>query len=252
MLELGRENESGEQRRLSVHLARSNTEIREAQRLRYRVFAEELGARLSGAESGIDEDLFDPYCDHLVVTDEETGEVLGTYRILSGLTAKRLGTFYSETEFDLSRFINLRERTVELGRSCVHPDRRSGAVIALLWSGLAQYMQQHGYEYILGCASMSMADGGHSAAAAYHRLSEKHLSPPEYRAFPRCRLPLHELNASTTPVIPPLIKAYLRVGAWICSEPAWDPDFNTADLLMMLPLSRVDQRYAKHFMRHAA
>jgi putative hemolysin len=211
-----------------------------------------MGARLQSAEPGIDEDLFDPYCDHLVVTEEETGEVLGTYRILSGLTAKRLGSFYSETEFDLSRLANLRERTVELGRSCVHPDHRSGVVIALLWSGLAQYMQAHGYDYILGCASMSMADGGHSAAAAYRRLCEKHLSPPEYRAFPRCPLPLHELNCAAAPAIPPLIKAYLRVGAWICGEPAWDPDFNTADLLMLLPFSRVDQRYAKHFMRHAA
>lgn len=252
MLELGRGSESAEQRRLSVHLARSGSEIREAQRLRYRVFAEELGARLTGTEPGIDEDLFDPYCDHLVVSDEETGEVLGTYRILSGLTAKRLGTFYAETEFDLTRLANLRERTVELGRSCVHPDYRSGAVIALLWQGLAQYMQQHGYDYILGCASISMADGGHSAAAAYRRLSHKHLSPPEYRAFPRCPLPLDQLDADVTPAVPPLIKAYLRVGAWICGEPAWDPDFNTADLLMMLPLSRLDQRYARHFMRHAA
>jgi putative hemolysin len=252
MLELGRVSEAAEQRKLSVHLARSNNEIREAQRLRYRVFAEEMGARLAGTEPGIDEDLFDPYCDHLVVADEETGEVLGTYRILSGLTAQRLGTFYSDTEFDLARLANLRERTVELGRSCVHPDYRSGAVIALLWSGLAQYMQEHGYDYILGCASMSMADGGHAAAAAYRRLSQKHLSPPEYRAFPRCALPLQQLNAEVTPVIPPLIKAYLRVGAWICGEPAWDPDFNTADLLMMLPLSRLDQRYARHFMRHAA
>jgi putative hemolysin len=252
MLEPRRESLSEESRKLSVHLARSNTEVREAQRLRYRVFAEEMGARLQGTEPGIDEDLFDPYCDHLVVTDEETGEVLGTYRILSGLTAKRLGSFYSDTEFDLTRLANLRERTVELGRSCVHPDYRSGVVIALLWSGLAQYMQVHGYDYILGCASMSMGDGGHAAAAAYRRLCEKHLSPPEYRAFPRCPLPLHELNCTATPVIPPLIKAYLRVGAWICGEPAWDPHFNTADLLMLLPFSRVDQRYAKHFMRHAA
>jgi putative hemolysin len=252
MLEPARQSQLKGQSKLSVHLARSNTEVREAQRLRYRVFAEEMGARLQGVEPGIDEDLFDPYCDHLVVTDEETGEVLGTYRILSGLTAERLGSFYSETEFDLTRLANLRERTVELGRSCVHPDYRRGAVIALLWSGLAQYMQRYGYDYILGCASMSMADGGHSAAAAYRRLSKKHLSPPEYRAFPRCPLPLHELDADVTPVIPPLIKAYLRVGAWVCGEPAWDPDFNTADLLMMLPFSRVDQRYAKHFMRHAA
>jgi putative hemolysin len=244
--------QSERQQKLNVHLARTSSEIREAQRLRYRVFAEEMGAHLRGSEDGIDEDLFDPYCDHLVVTDEATGDVLGTYRILSGLTAKRLGGFYSDQEFDLARLAHLRERAIELGRSCVHPDHRSGGVIASLWAGLAQYMRRHGYEYIIGCASMSMVDGGRSAASAFARLAEKHMSPAEYRVFPRCPLPLHDLDRSASPVLPPLIKAYLRVGAWVCGEPSWDPDFNTADLLMMLSLSRVDQRYAKHFMRDAA
>jgi putative hemolysin len=109
--------QSEKQQKLNVHLARTNSEVREAQRLRYRVFAEEMGARLSGPEEGVDEDLFDPYCDHLVVTDEEAGDVLGTYRILSGLTAQRLGGFYSDQEFDLARLSHLRERAVELGRS---------------------------------------------------------------------------------------------------------------------------------------
>jgi putative hemolysin len=124
--------QSERQQKLNVHLARTSSEIREAQRLRYRVFAEEMGAHLRGSEDGIDEDLFDPYCDHLVVTDEATGDVLGTYRILSGLTAKRLGGFYSDQEFDLARLAHLRERAIELGRSCVHPDHRSGGVIASL------------------------------------------------------------------------------------------------------------------------
>ena len=252
MLQTLSESHSEGQRQLSVHLARTSFEVREAQRLRYRVFAEELGARLHGTEEGVDEDLFDPYCEHLVVTDEEAGEVLGTYRILTGLTAKRLGGFYSDQEFDLTRLDHLRERAVELGRSCIHPEYRSGAVIALLWRGLAQYMQERGYEYIIGCASMTMADGGHAATSAYMRLREKHMSPAEYRVFPRYPLPLAELDQNASAILPPLIKAYLRVGAWVCGEPAWDPDFNTADLLMMLPLSQVDQRYARHFMRHAA
>lgn len=238
--------------RFSVRLARSGSEIREAQRLRFRVFAEELGARLAGAEQGIDEDLFDPYCEHLLVSDEASGEVVGTYRILSGLTARRLGGFYSDQEFDLARLAHLRDRAVELGRSCVHPDYRNGVVIALLWAGLAQYMRSNGYEYIIGCASASMADGGHSAASAYARIRETHLSPPEYRVFPRCPLSLADADRDAAPLLPPLIRAYLRVGAWVCGDPAWDPDFNTADLLMMLPLARVDQRYAKHFMRNAA
>lgn len=251
MLEPRRDPRPESQRRLAVHLARGEAEISDAQRLRYRVFAEEMGARLPSAAQGIDRDMFDPWCDHLLVTEEDTGEVVGTYRILTGASAKSIGGFYSEQEFDLTRLNHLRDRAVEVGRSCVHPDYRSGGVIALLWSGLAEYMQKTGYEYILGCASMSMVDGGHGAAAAYNRLQESHLSPVEYRVFPRCPLPLHELNQNAAPSLPPLIKAYLRVGAYVCGEPAWDPDFNTADLLMLLPLSRMDERYAKHFMRNA-
>ena len=252
MLQAGRDVQSEGQPRLSVHIARSSSEVREAQRLRFRVFGEEMGARLTGAEQGIDEDAFDPYCDHLVVTDEDTGEVVGTYRILRGLTAERLGGFYSDQEFDLSRLAPLRSRCIELGRSCVHPEHRGGAVIGLLWQGLAHYMRTHGYDYVIGCASMSMADGGHSAASAYARLRQSYLSPPEYRVFPRCPLPLQDLDSSVAPVTPPLVRAYLRVGAWVCGDPAWDPDFNTADLLMMLLQSRIDQRYAKHFMRNVA
>jgi putative hemolysin len=240
------------QRRLSVHLARCEAEVLEAQRLRYRVFAEELGARLPSANEGIDRDPFDAWCEHLLVTEEDTGEVVGTYRILTGETANRVGGFYSDQEFDLTRLNHLRDRAVEIGRSCVHPDHRRGGVIALLWSGVFEYVQRTGYEYILGCASLSMVDGGHGAAAAFKQLRESHLSSVEYRVFPRCPLPLHELDHNATPSIAPLIKAYLRVGAHVCGEPAWDPDFNTADLLMLLPLSGVTARYAKHFLRYAA
>jgi putative hemolysin len=251
MLEPRREPRLESQRRLAVHMARSEAEILDAQRLRYRVFAEEMGARLPSASEGVDRDLFDPWCEHLLVTEEDTGEVVGTYRILTGETAKRIGGFYSEQEFDLTRLNHLRDRAIEIGRSCVHPEHRSGAVIALLWSGLAEYMLRTRYEYILGCASMSMVDGGHSAAAAFIKLRESHLSPVEYRVFPRCPLPLHELDQNAAPAIEPLIKAYLRVGAYVCGEPAWDPDFNTADLLMLLPASRADARYAKYFIaRH--
>jgi len=252
MLETRREPRPESQSRLAVHMARSEAEILEAQRLRYRVFAEEMGARLPSAAEGIDRDAFDPWCEHLLVTEEDTGEVVGTYRILTGETAKRVGGFYSEQEFDLSRLTHVRDRAIEIGRSCVHPDHRSrGAVIALLWAGLAEYILRARCEFILGCASMSMVDGGHSAAAAFIKLRESHLSPAEYRVFPRCPLPLHELDQNAAPTIEPLINAYLRVGAYVCGEPAWDPDFNTADLLMLLPASRADARYAKYFIaRH--
>ncbi len=237
-----------EQHRLSVAFAQTEGEVREAQRLRYQVFAKELGARLNTREAGIDHDLFDPYCDHLLVRDNETLEVVGTYRILNPVQAQKVGAYYSEGEFDLTRLTHLRDRMVEVGRSCVHPAYRNGATIALLWSGLGQYMRQYGWDYLIGCASISMADGGHTAASIYRRLSMEHMSPIEWRVFPRYPLPLEALDSTLNAPVPPLVKGYMRLGSYVCGEPAWDPDFNTADLLVMLPLSLINKRYARHFL----
>lgn len=243
-------NRSKTQTGLEVTLARDESEIREAQRLRYKVFVEEMGARVKGAADGIERDLCDPHCDHLLVRDTASGQVVGTYRLLGPAAAQRLGGYYAEEEFDLTRLSHLRAQTVEIGRSCVHMNYRSGSTIALLWAGIFRYVQSHGYQHIIGCASVSMADGGQGAASIYRRLQETSLCPVEYRAFPRCELPLDAYEKSTTAVrLPPLIKGYLKVGAYVCSAPAWDPDFNTADLLMMLPMARIDPRYPKHFLR---
>jgi putative hemolysin len=212
------------------------------------VFGEEMGAKLHCREPGIDSDLFDPYCEHLLVRDETSNEIVGTYRILPPTQARKVGSFYSETEFDLTRLQHIRSSMVEIGRSCVHPDYRTGATIALLWSGLADYMTRNGYEYLIGCASISMADGGHMAASIFRQLEQKALSPVEWRVFPRCPLPLEALNAQVEAPLPPLIKGYLKAGVYICGEPAWDPDFNTADVFVLLPMSRMTARYARHFL----
>lgn len=235
-------------RRFSVGLARSAEDRRAAQRLRWKVFAEELGARLQSREAGIDEDIFDAHCDHLVARDDASGETIGTYRLLPPRRAARLGCYYAEAEFDLTRLAPVRERMVEVGRSCIHPEYRNGAVIALLWSGLARYVLAHGYRYLAGCASISLSDGGRTAGAVWASLRETHLAPVEYQVFPRCRLPLEELEAAPRAKLPPLLKGYLRCGAWICGEPAWDPDFNTADLFVLLPVARIESRYARHFL----
>ena len=235
-------------RQLHVGLATCETEILAAQKLRYQVFAEEMGARLSTRIPGVDRDIYDPFCEHLIVRDEEAGQVVGTYRILSPDAARRVGGYYSENEFDLTRLQHLRPRLVEIGRSCIAAEYRSGAVITLLWAGLARYMLQNRYDYLVGCASISMADGGHMAASLYNRLREEHLAPLEYRVFPRYPLPLGEFRQDLVCEPPPLIKGYLRAGAWICGDPAWDPDFNTADLPVLMPMSRLDRKYARHFM----
>jgi putative hemolysin len=232
---------------LSVGIASCKREILDAKKLRYRVFAGELGAILPTRTPGVDHDIYDPYCEHLVVRDENSGEIVGTYRILSPENARRIGGYYTENEFDLIRLQHLRPRMVEIGRSCVHPDYRTGATITLLWAGLARFMRENGHEYLVGCASISMADGGHSAANIYRGLA-KHMSPLEYRVFPRCPLPLAALSSDQPAEVPPLIKGYLRAGAYICGDPAWDPDFNTADLPILLPMARVGDRYARHFL----
>jgi putative hemolysin len=237
-----------ERRSLAVRFAESRDEIRAAQRLRWRVFAGELGARLGSREHGVDEDIFDEHCRHLVVHDESAGEIIGTYRLLPPEAAKRMGCCYADAEFDLTRLWRLRPALVEVGRSCIHPDHRSGAVIALLWSGLARYMLANRYQYLAGCASMSMADGGRGAAAVWRGIREKHLAPIEFQVQPRRRLMVDDAAAGTPAEVPPLIKAYLRCGAWVCGEPAWDPEFNTADFFMLLPMMRISARYARHFL----
>ena len=233
---------------LIYSFARSPADVAEAQRLRYKVFAEEMGANIQGKD-GLDRDGFDEFCDHLLVRDHQSGQVVGTYRILSPMMASEAGGYYSAGEFDISRLMHLSDRMVEVGRACVHQDYRHGGTISMLWAGLAKYMQIHRYEFMIGCGSVGMADGGHMAASLYNKLQQDHLSPAEYRVFPRCGLPLDALNKEMEVTCPALIKGYLRLGAYICGEPAWDPQFNTADMLVMLPLSRMNPRYAAHFFK---
>lgn len=239
--------ERSKKRKLAVSIARTKSDILCAQRLRYNIFAGEMGASLETTIPGIDQDKYDEYCDHLIAQDTESGEVVGTYRILSPEKAWEIG-YYSENEFDLTRLQHLRPRLVEIGRSCVHQDYRTGATIALLWSGLADYMKTNGYDYLMGCASISMADGGHMAASIYERLQKDYMGDPEYRVFPLCPLPVDALQKDKPVEIPPLIKGYLRAGAKIGGAPAWDPDFNTADLHILMPMHKVTDRYAKHYM----
>ncbi len=233
---------------LTVSMASCAEEVAEAQRLRYQVFAQEMGAHIKG-QHGLDIDGFDAFCEHLLVRDEATQQVVGTYRILNPMQAMLAGGYYSAGEFDLSRLAPLADRMVEVGRACVHADYRTGGTITLLWSGLARYMLTHQYEYMIGCASVPMHDGGHMAASLYTSLRDDYLSPAEYRVFAHHPLPIEALDQGLNVSCPPLIKGYLRLGAHICGEPAWDPAFNTADMLVLLPLSRINPRYAAHFLK---
>ena len=246
--QVGRDGEArGADAGYSLSFATSAGEIAEAQRLRFKVFAEEMGARLPDPQEGLDRDVFDAFCEHLLVRDNANGKVIGTYRLLPPEAARRVGRFYSETEFDLARLHHLRDSTVEAGRSCVHWEHRNGTVIMLLWSGITRFMKRYGYEHLIGCASISLRDGGHAAANLFRSLKPDQFVAPEYRVFPKLALPVDKLANADTVSAPPLVKGYLRVGAKVGGAPAWDPDFNCADLFMLLNLHQMNARYARHF-----
>ncbi len=238
--------------KLSLSLATTPEEVREVQRLRYQVFVEAMGLESLKNSEGLERDEFDEYCDHLIVRDSRTLQVVGTYRVMGARSIAQTGRFYSESEFDLSRLQHLRPRILEAGRACIHPDYRSGGVIMMLWAGLAACMKKENAEFLIGCASVSLADGGSAINGLYRKLAAENLSPPEYRVMPRLAYPLQDDTPSGDFQLPPLIKGYLRSGAWICGEPAWDPDFHSADLFMMLPLARLEGRYARHYLNKEA
>jgi putative hemolysin len=237
---------------LQVSWARHADEVAQAQRLRYQVFADEMGARLDTSVPGHDVDLFDNYCEHLLVRDEATQQVVGTYRVLTPAQAKRIGSTYSDTEFDLVRLRSLRERMVELGRSCVHPDHRHGGVIMALWGALAEFMVRNQLDTMVGCASIPMLHNGvvsgDVAASIWRQLKVTHMAPIDFHVRPRLPLPVQELNDSLLVEPPALIKVYLRLGAKVLGAPAWDPDFNTADLPMLMRIQDLPSRYRKHFL----
>lgn len=238
-------------RGIQVAWAQHLDEVREAQRLRFNVFATEMGARLSTTLPGYDIDLFDDYCEHLLVRDELTQEVIGTYRVLTPVQAKRVGSTYSDTEFDLTRLRSLRSRMVELGRSCVHHEHRHGGVIMALWGALAEFMTRNQLDVMIGCASIPMqhngVSGGHAAASIWHQVRQTHLAPIEHHVLPRLPLPVERYSTLIEVEPPALIKGYLRLGTKVLGPPAWDPDFNTADLPMLMRIADLPPRYRKHF-----
>ena len=236
---------------IQVSWAQHQDEVREAQRLRYSVFATELGARLPKTIEGHDIDVFDDYCEHLLVRDTATGQVIGTYRVLTPVQAKRAGSTYSDTEFDLTRLRGLRNRMVELGRSCVHVDHRHGGVIMALWGALFEFMDRNRLDTMIGCASIPMLHNGvvsgDVAASIWHQLRHTHLADIQFHVRPSLALPVEQLDHHLSIEPPALIKGYLRLGAKVLGAPAWDPDFNTADLPMMMRTADLPARYKKHF-----
>lgn len=234
--------------RFSCRLAENAREVMASQRLRYQVFAEEMGAKLESAFTGLDLDRYDPYCRHLLVLDQSTGQVVASTRILTEEGARAAGSFYSASEFEMTSIAGLPGRVMEIGRTCVHPAYRSGAVIGVLWSGIAELVLREGHDYLIGCASITMEDGGYNALAVMERLRGKYMTPDGLRVQPKLALPM--LDSSSTPAkLPPLVKAYISLGARAAGEACWDPDFNVADVFMLLKVADLAPRYARHFLK---
>lgn len=241
--------------RYTLLVAQQQDDIRAAQQLRYQVFAGEMGAALHTTEPGLDIDDYDAYCDHLVVRDDCTGEIVGTYRMLSPAGAHRAGGLYCQTEFLVPFLDDLRQSLVETGRSCVHPDHRTGAVVNLIWAGIARYLLLTGHRWLVGCASVPLRSPGSAegalAAGVWDIVRTRHLAPEQYRVLPRQPWHADLVSRPARASLPPLLRGYLRLGAWVCGPPAHDRDFGVADFLVLLELNRVDPRYLRHFLGHS-
>lgn len=235
--------------RLVVRVASDEREIEAAQRLRWDVFSVELGAKLQSGTPGLDADRFDSFCEHLIVEDEQTGTIVGTYRLLLPEQAKRAGGLYTENEFATARLSAMRGQMVELGRSCVHRDYRTGATIMLLWAGIGELLAATPCRFVIGCASVPADDGGGFAASLWRKLWRTHAAPEAWRVFPKNRLDVDTLSHACDVVVPPLVKGYLRAGGLLLGEPHLDRDFGCADFPMLLSLDRLDSRYSRRFVR---
>ena len=234
-------------RRLQAERLQGPAALREAQALRYRVFSAEFDAKLNGAELGLDMDDYDIHCRHIGVRDLNSGELVATTRLLDHQAAAGLGRYYSEEEFALHGLARLEGPVLEIGRTCVDVAYRNGATIAVLWGELAEVLNEGGYRYLMGCASISMQDGGIQAHTVMQRLRERYLCTEHLRAEPKHPLPQLDLPGNVIAEMPPLLKAYMRLGAKICGEPCWDRDFQVADVFILLKRDELCPRYARHF-----
>ncbi|WP_171125061.1 MULTISPECIES: GNAT family N-acetyltransferase [unclassified Ruegeria] len=235
----------------TVKLAETEAELRAAQRLRYDVFVRELGGggEMVDHEAGLERDRFDPYFDHMLAIDDQTGETVGVYRLLPGERAAELGQFYSEDEYDLTVLKDSGRRLLELGRSCLHPNYRGSTAMYHLWNGLARYVSERQIEVLFGVASFHGTDV-QALAQPLSMLHHNHLAPPDLRvrAQPDVFQSMNIVDADALDrraamvQVPALIKAYLRLGGFVGEGAFIDHTFNTTDVCLILDTARMNER----------
>ena len=250
--------------RYRVKLAETDAERAGAQRLRYRVFVEEMGAEASPEERAArrEWDDLDPWFDHLILEcldpaiADPLDRVVGVYRLMRDMAARAGPGFYGAAEYDLTPILATARPSVELGRSCVAPEHRGGPAMHLLWNGLAEYVLDHGIEIMFGVASFHGTDP-EPIAEALSLLHHRHLAPPDLRVRARPegyvamdRLPAEAIDpARALRAIPPLIKAYLRLGGFVGEGAFLDRDFNTIDVCVVMDTARMTERYVQFYKR---
>lgn len=244
----------------TVHLARDEADVRDAQRLRYEVFVAELGGdgALVDHENRLERDRFDPYFDHLLVRDPARDErVVGVYRLLRDDRAREAGQFYSEDEYDLTALRRSGRRLLELGRSCLHPDYRGGPAMFHLWQGLADYVLDHGIEVLFGTASFHGTDVA-QLAPSLSLLHHRHLAPEDLRVRARAfqsmdLVPETEIDRVQAMLeVPALIKAYLRLGGCVGEGAFVDHAFNTTDVCLVMDTAKMTERQRALYTRERA
>lgn len=242
--------------RYTLLLSTDPTLIDAAQRLRHQVFTTEPGFALSADGDGRDADRFDEFCDHLLVREDTTGELVGCYRMLPPPGAIAAGGLYTATEFDVRALDALRPSLVEMGRAVVRADHRNGAVVLLMWAGILAYLDRCGYDYVTGCVSVPThpkdpaGAPGSQIRGVRDFVLRRHAAAPVYTVRPYRPVVidgrgLDDIEAPARPVIPPLMRGYLRLGARVCGEPAHDPEFGVGDFPALLDKRSADIRYLK-------
>ncbi len=232
-----------------IRLAKTLAEREAACRLRFRVFNIELGEGLeSSYQTGLDQDHFDLFCDHLIVEDRSRREVVGTYRMQSGGTAAQNLGYYSEQEFHFSPYESIRGEVLEVGRASISREHRTSEVLTLLWRGIAKYARFYRLRYLIGCSSLNSRDPGEGWSM--YRQLEPFIVPEPLRTQPTrsYELPQTALDCLSEVRVPKLLKTYIAVGARICGAPAWDREFGTIDFLTLLDLAQLSPAARNRFM----
>lgn len=242
--------------RYTLLLSTIPAHIEAAQRLRHDVFTAEPGFALNparpGFDVGLDADHFDQFCDHLLVREDISGELVGCYRMLPPPGAIAAGGLYTATEFDVRALDPLRPSLVEMGRAVVRTEHRHGGVVLLMWAGILAYLDRYGYEHVTGCVSVpthpSRQTPGSLLRGVRDAVRRRHSAPTEltvrpYRPVVIDGRSLDEIEPPARLTLPALMRGYLRLGAQVCGEPAHDPDFGVGDFPALLDKSRVDVRY---------